>query len=495
LLSDRYQTRSVIDIGSNSIRLVIFDISAGYPHPIYNERVFCALGAGVGIDGKLAPDTIDMALAAIVRFARVVDEADAGPLRIFATSAVRDASNGDDLVAAVLSRTGTSVDVITGNDEARLAAHAVGHGLNQPDCLVADLGGGSLELARLSGGQVKDVVSLPVGVVRLTAKTGGDMKAMRTEVGRRVENLDWLRKVRKQEIIPLGGAFRAFARLNIAETRHPLGIVHGYSLPAPTARKSLQVLAGMGERSLSTLDGVSSKRRAALPLTAMILETLMDRTGAPGLTFSAAGVREGYVLKIMKNSQKTDDPLVAGVRDFAARQARFGDTSDDLMTWLSSLFAQNKESRTRLQLAACALSDIAWREHPDYRARYAFDRAIQHPFLGLFHADRAFIALAIYIRYGGRADADEIAAFAPLYSKRAVRRAEILGLALRLAYRISGGNPALLGQSRLKVANRTLSIKLPANGGAPDMSAIRTLHKRICDARKLKPGPIAAAGG
>ena len=483
----------MVDIGSNSIRLVVFDVSAGYPHPVYNERVFCALGAGVGKHGLLADGTIDDALTSIVRFARIVQETEAGPLYVFATSAVRDATNGSTLTSAVLSRTGAEVDVISGKDEARLSANAVRYGLNLQDGLVADLGGGSLELARLEKGNITEAASLPLGIVRLTARMEGNTTRMRDEIENEMDGIRWLKQSRGLPLVPLGGAFRAFARLNIAESRHPLSIIHGYTLAPTVIRDRIDLLADMSARSLSTLGSVPSRRRASLRLSSMILEKLMERMTPSAATFAAVGVREGYVFSQMSAKDIARDPLTAGAREIARRESRYGDTTDAFLNWITPLMPRKKMSRARLQQAVCALADMAWREHPDYRAAYAFDRSIQFPFLGVSHTERAFIALALYIRYGGRPEDRTVTAYRPLLSKRAIRRAEVLGLALRLAYRISSGNPALLMQSSVFVRDGKLSLLLPPNGAAPDAAHIQSTVKRLSAARGMKQGPVRAA--
>jgi len=492
-LSDRIKPYSVVDIGSNSIRLVIFDVAAGYPHPVYNERVFCALGAGVGKHGHLPDETIADTLTAIVRFSRIVQEAGAGPLYAFATSAVRDATNGGTLTAAVLSQTGCEVDVISGKDEARLSADAVRYGLNLQDGIVADLGGGSLELALLKKGSVAHATSLPLGIVRLMARFDGDMSKMGDEIARQVDSIGWLKQKRGGNLVPLGGAFRAFARLNIVENRHPLNIIHGYTAAPSVIRNRIDLLTGMNERSLGSLTSVTSRRRQSLPLTSMILKTLTDKTSPSAVAFAAVGVREGYVFSQMPSRKIADDPLVSGAREIARSDSRYGDTSRALMDWIAPLLPPKKTARTRLQRTVCALADMAWREHPDYRASHAFDRSIQFPFLGISHTERAFVALSLYLRYGGRPEDGIVTPYRPLLSKRAVRRAEVLGLALRLAYRISSGNPALLMQSSLSVKDGRLAVTLPPNGAAPDDSRIATTIKRLCAASSLKPGTVQAA--
>lgn len=481
---------AVIDIGSNSIRLVIFDVSAGYPHPRYNERVFCALGSDVGTAGRLPRDSIDAALSSIVRFVEVVNRSGTDRLKAFATSAVRDAENGRALVSAVRERTGCEVDVVEGDDEARLSAKGVLHGLHARDGIVADLGGGSLELARLRDGDICEAVSIPIGTMRLMAKSMGDLGSMAREVAFRLDKLHWLESCPKRTLYPIGGAWRAFARLRIAESGYPLKIIHGYTVPAPAAREMAQLLAGLGERSLARMTDIAAKRRPTMPLTGLIMRELIDRMRPGEVTFSATGIREGYTYACLPEDAVARDPLIAGADALAARENHSGDATSALMAWMAPLLPPEKPARERLQRAVCALSNMAWREHPDYRAAYAFERSIQHPFLGIAHGDRAFIGVSLYLRYGGKLEDARIAPYLELLSKRAVRRAAVLGHALRLGYLISGGSPELLRQAGLEVHKGKISMQLPGNGAAPDPGRVEREFERLCAAHRHRVGAV-----
>ena len=486
------KSRSVamIDIGSNSIRLVIFDVSAGYPHPLYNERVFCALGTDVGTTGRLPRDSIDAALAAVVRFVEVARRSGTGHLKAFATSAVRDAENGRALASAIRARTGCEVDVIDGGDEARLSAKGVLHGLHARDGIVADLGGGSLELARLRDGEVCEAVSVPIGTMRLMAKTSGDLGDMSREVASRLDELNWLGSCPRRTLYPIGGAWRAFARLRIAESGYPLKIIHGYTVPTHTARETAQLLAGLSERSLARMADVAAKRRPTMPLTGLIMRELIDRMRPGEVTFSATGIREGYVYACLPEDAVARDPLIAGADALAARENHSGDATNALIEWMAPLLPTEKPARERLQRTVCALSNMAWREHPDYRASYAFERSIQYPFLGVAHEDRAFIGLSLYIRYGGKLEDVRVAPYLELLSKRAVRRAAVLGHALRLGYLISGGSPELLRQASLEVHKGEISMRLPGNGAAPDPGRVEREFERLCVAQRQRAGAV-----
>ena len=433
---------------------------------------------------------MDRALAAIMRFSQLAVSNGVDRLEAFATSAVRDATNGGELLTAIQSMTGCPIKVLDGQEEALLSAQALQHGLHVEDGIIADLGGGSLELAALHHGEVKQMISLPLGTMRLQAKMSGDMAKMKKEICATLDEIDWLGKYAGKTLFPIGGAWRAFARLKIKESGYPLDIIHGYTVPVDSAVETATLLMDLPKKSLADLENVVRQRRMSMPLTGLLLNELINRTKPSTVTFSAVGVREGYVYGHMPRDQIADDPLAAATSAFAEREGRFSKTDEALLQWLSPVLSVENRRRRRLQLAVCALSDIAWRDHPDYRASFAFDRTIEYPFFGIDHMERAFIALTIYLRYGGKSSDKRVSHIGSLLSKRAIRRAETLGFGLRLAYRISGGNPGLLEQSRLEIKNEKLSLILPGGGAAPMHERVARSFEHLCQARKIKMGPI-----
>lgn len=436
---------------------------------------------------------MERAVAAITRFSHLALSNGVDRLEAFATSAVRDAANGDDLIAAIHSVTGCTVKILDGQQEAALSAQALQRGLHVEDGIIADLGGGSLELAALRQGAVDRMVSLPLGTMRLQARLSGDMAKMNEEISTALDGVDWLGKYAGKTLFPIGGAWRAFARLKIKDSDYPLDIIHGYTIPADAAAETAKLLTGLSRQSLMGLESVVRQRRMSMPLTGLLLQELIGRTQPATVTFSAVGVREGYVYGHMPGDRIADDPLVAAAAAFSEREGRFSDTAEALLDWLSPVISAENRRRRRLQFAVCALSDIAWRDHPDYRASFAFDRTIEYPFFGIDHTERAFIALAVYLRYGGKPSDARVARIGSLLSKRAIRRAETLGFGLRLAYRISAGNPALLEQARLEVKDERLSLVLPGGGAAPMQERVRRSFERLCHARKIKMGSITEA--
>ena len=433
---------------------------------------------------------MDHAVTAIVRFCRLARSNGVSRLEAFATSAVRDASNGGEMISAIHSMTGVEVSILDGQMEAQLSADALRRGLYIENGIIADLGGGSLELAVLRDGKTREMISLPLGTVRLQSRLKGDMKKMRETIAAELDSVKWLGDHAGNGLFPIGGAWRAFARLKIQDSDYPLDIIHGYTVQTASALETASLLTGFSKQSLMGLDSVVSQRRLSLPLAGLLLKELIDRSRPGEITFSAVGAREGYVYQHMAPDRVADDPLVAAAAAFALRDGRFGNAAEGLLQWLSPVVPTGNRRRRRLQFAVCAISDMAWREHPDYRASFAFDRTIQYPFFGITHTERAFLALAVYLRYGGKSADARVAHIGSLLSKRAIRRAETLGYGLRLAYRISGGNPDFLDQSELVIKNERLSLNLPGGGSAPGHERVKRTFERLCQSCRIKIGSI-----
>ena len=450
----------VVDIGSNSIRLVVFDAAKRAPQPVFNEKILCGLGRGLQRTGELDPEGVGLALDNLARFAGLARAMGVGELTFIATAAVRDARNGPAFVEAAEARIGAAIQVLSGADEARLAALGVVAGIPDAEGLAGDLGGGSLELVRLSRARVGAHATLPLGPLRLRELGGRDR--VREAIDRHVGALDWLGDIRGKAFYAVGGAWRALARVHMAHAGYPLHVIHHYTLKRARAEEFCDLVAGLSRDSLERVPDVSRKRIDTLPLAALVLSRVLKAARPAELVFAATGLREGCVFSKLPPAERRRDPLIEACADIARTSARFAVDGHSLMAWVSPLFRRAPSRDARLRLAACALSDIAWREHPDYRAEIAFLRTLRIPFTGIDHAGRAFVALAIHTRYEGRADGTVTGPAWQLLDEDRVRQAQILGLALRLAYTLSAGAPAILRVVRLGLDRGALELSAPA---------------------------------
>lgn len=467
---------AVVDIGSNTIRLAVFDRLENTLAPLHNERVFCALGRGLAAGGPGAASRLDPAAAAdalraVTRFARLARTLGVRDVDLIATAAVREASDGKRLVRDIEKACGERVRVLDGREEARLAALGVAAGTPKATGIVGDLGGGSLELVEIDHGRTGRHATLPLGTLRMAGAFETDPKGAAARLREALAGVEWLAgKPRAHFFYPVGGTWRALARLHIERSGHPLHVIHAYTLRAGVAAKFAGEVRGLRPAALEAAPGINRRRARHLPYGALLLEEVLRATRARRVRFCSTGVREGVVHERAPERERPEDALLAAAEALGHREARFPEFAETLFEWLSPL--AGKRRWRRLARAACHLADVAWREHPDYRAEQGLLRVVRHNYLAAEHGERAFLGLAVFARYGGGGGgrggngngADTAKRLWPLVSEGGRRRAEAVGCAMRLAYRLSAGSAGLLAGTRLKYRPERLVLEL--GGGA-----------------------------
>jgi exopolyphosphatase/guanosine-5'-triphosphate,3'-diphosphate pyrophosphatase len=463
----------IIDIGSNSIRLVVYDGLARTPMPIFNEKAVCALGQGLETSGCLNPEGVPEALAVLGRFVRLARAMRVDALDVLATAAVRDAQDGAIFVKAVERRCGITVTVLSGEEEARLAAMGVLCGTPDADGAVADLGGGSLELVAVDRGRFAGPhATMPLGVLRLTEASEGDRARAEQLVAAHLAGIDWWGWAAGRSLYAVGGAWRSLARLCLTQTAHPLHVLDNFTLEADEALRLIDLISRQSRKSLEKIAGLSRKRAPHLPIAAMLLEKVIEFCRPQRLIFSVYGMREGQFYKRLPLDMQLKDPLISSCVGLANTAGRFPEHGEEMVNWTAPLFSLETAEQARLRYAACLLGDVFWNEHPDYRAEQGFLRVFRLPFMGLGHQDRAFLALTVYARYDGSGDLQEAADAGRLLPEDEQRRARVLGLALRLGHSLTGGVPGILPTTRLTAAGEGLILEVPRDDPAfgPDIS-------------------------
>jgi exopolyphosphatase / guanosine-5'-triphosphate,3'-diphosphate pyrophosphatase len=453
---------AVVDIGSNSLRLVVYDGVRRSPRTLFNEKVMCGLGRSIETTGRLDPGGVELARANLARFVALARGISVKRLDVIATAAVRDASDGRAFVAEVEKRHKLKVKVLAGAEEGRLSASGVVAGIPEARGVAGDLGGGSVELVPLAGGQVGAAATLPIGPLRLQPHAGDDRK-LREVIDKQLASVPWLNApVDGGAFYAVGGAWRALARIHMEQTRYPLHIIQHYTVPRGEADDFLDVIARLSKKSLEKMTTVSRKRLDVVPIAARVLQRLLRRVSPKSLVFSAFGLREGHIYNLLNEAEQRADPLLTACRDIAEASRRFGADGGELFEWTTPLFAGEGAEQRRLRHAAALLGDIAWREHPDYRADQALRSVLYMPVAGLDHRERAYLAGAIYARYGGNENGASV--LDRLLDEEARVQARITGLALRLGYTLSGGVPGGLSRSKLALDGNALVLSL--NGAA-----------------------------
>lgn len=452
---------AVIDIGSNSVRLVVYEDALRAPSPVFNEKVLCGLARGLDKTGRLAEDRIQLALTSLRRFRALIDAMGVDRIDAVATAAVRDAENGPEFVETVEGECGFKVRVLRGEDEGRLSALGLLSGIPEADGVVGDLGGGSLELVSVSDGQPHQAVTLPLGPLRLVDAADGDLDAAKRIVDDAIDGIDWLGVGRGKRFYPIGGAWRMLARVHMAKTHYPLHVIHQYSIPGAEATEFAQFVARLGKDTLRKVSGVSRKRIENVPYAAYLLEKVIAATGAESIVFSAYGLREGCLYDRLSAAERRVDPLIARCQLEASRMGRVTADGETLFDWIGPIFSGETPRLRQLRLAACHLADIGWSEHPDYRADMVLARILHHPGVGTDHGGRAFMALAVASRHAAIDPRLLKREMGDLLSNEEASRARAIGLAMRLAYTFSGGVIALLQQARLERTGDRITLLLP----------------------------------
>lgn len=468
----------IIDIGSNSIRLVVYDGPARIPAILFNEKVMAGLGRGLATDGALDAGSIERAMGALARFARLATQMQVASLRIVATAAVRDASNGPEFLAR-LNKAKLEVELLSGADEAAMAGYGVLAGIPEGEGIVGDLGGGSLELVRIGGGEVHERASFPLGVLRIAAIREKGPRALDHAVAKLIAKSGWDRIGRATPFYLVGGSWRALARLDMQLRDFPLPIVHHYRMPPDEAKHLVRVLARIDRKRLREIVGLSSARIPTLADAAALLAVVVRQLGSSELVVSAYGLREGLLHQSLEPDVRVQDPLICATREEGIRQGRFPEHGDLLDRWIAPLFAAEDAEHARLRHAACLLADVGWRAHPEFRAERGLETALHGNWVGVDARGRAMMGHALFASFGG---AGEPAIVKRLLCAEDSARAERWGLAMRLGQRLSGGVAEALESSRLSRGGGSVILHLASRDHALYGEAVERRHKAVAAA-------------
>lgn len=452
--------RAVIDIGSNTVRLVVYGGPPRAPVPLFNEKVTAGLGRGVVDGGRIDADSMATALRSLARFAALTRLMAPVELRVAATAAVRDAANGHEFLAKVRAL-GLAAELLSGEEEANAAGFGVISTNPGASGLVADLGGGSLELVRIERDEVHERVSLPLGAMRVAAVRAGGSGKLRRLVGELCAQHGWLKQVRGQRLYLVGGAWRALARVHLERAAWPLRVLDNYTFPATDARELKDHVRVLGLAQLVAIPGVKAARAPQLDDAAALLTALTSVIGPDQVTVSAAGLREGLLFQALAPAQRRKDPLIEGLRHAIGGQLQRSGQDAALLAWSDGAFPDETAADRRLRHAACLIAGTGWASNPEFRALDAEDMALHGSWLGLTHSDRAVIAMALHIGLGG-APASPPALLAQLAESSRLERARRWGLALRLAHRIGAGAVLAVEALPLELASDgALVLRLP----------------------------------
>ena len=474
---------AIIDIGSNSVRLVVYAGAPRIPAIIFNEKVMAGLGKGLNGSGALSEGSQKRALAAMERFYILLQQMEVSDVRVVATAAVRDASNGEAFLDAVRV-IGFAPEILSGEREGLMAGQGVLSAIPDADGLAGDLGGGSLELADLGDGIVRRSASTRLGVLRLAPIAAKGEAPFRRTVRDALTKTGFKGMGQGRPFYLVGGSWRALAKLDMAVTDYPLPITHQYWMQPERPAELLELIAALDPKDLKAI--VGSSRAGTLMEATMLLRLLAEELRPSHLILSSFGIREGLLYDRLDDKTRARDPLIDAAREAGRGLGRFQEHGKLLDRWIASALPEEDPVLARLRLGSCVLSDIAWRAHPDFRAERGVDMALHGNWVGIDAPGRVMIAQALFCNFAGSGSfADQYPA--ELCTPEELDRASCWGHAMRLAQRLSGGAAQALENSRLELEGDALRLSLPADQQALFGEAVDKRFRNLASAMRLRP--------
>ncbi|MGV1870188.1 exopolyphosphatase [Agrobacterium rosae] len=449
---------SVIDIGSNSVRLVVYEGLSRAPAVLFNEKVLCGLGKGLALTGRMDEEGVTRALAALRRFHALSEQAQATQLYVLATAAAREASNGPDFIRDAEAILGCEIEVLSGEKEALYSAYGVISGFHDADGIAGDLGGGSLELIDIKGKTCGEGITLPLGGLRLSEYSGGSIEKATSFTKKQVKTAKLLAKGEGRTFYAVGGTWRNIAKLHMEITGYPLHMMQGYELPLADMLSFLDEVIASKDSKDPAWQAVSKNRRTLLPFGAVAMREVLETMKPAKIAFSAQGVREGYLYSLLPEAEQNADPLLVVADELAILRARSPEHARELADWSGRtvpIFGIDETpDEARYRQAACLLADISWRAHPDYRGLQALNIIAHSSFIAITHPGRAYIALANYYRFEGLNDNGTTEHLTAIAGERMQVLAKLLGGLLRVVYLFSASMPGVVDHLKFRRSER-----------------------------------------
>ncbi|MCA0278056.1 MAG: exopolyphosphatase [Proteobacteria bacterium] len=468
-LKDR-RPLSIIDIGSNSIRLVVYEGLARSPTLLFNEKMLAGLGRGIVSTGKLDPEGVTRSMEEFRRFRALSEQAGADKMYVLATAAAREAVNGPDFIHRAEEVLGTEIRVLTGREEAYFSALGVISGFHPADGIAGDLGGGSLELVDVKGEEIGEGITLPLGGLRLQDMAKSSPVQAAKIAHSELARAKLLKGGQGRTFYAVGGTWRNLARLHMNATNYPLEVMHHYPMDPATLVPFLKQVARGDIEKVKGIEGVSKNRRTLLPYGAVVLLEIIAAMQPSQIVVSALGVREGFLYSLLEDDERRGDPLISAAEELALLRARSVRHAHELTEWTKQSFAafgiEETEEESRYRHAACLLADIGWRAHPEYRGRQSLNIIAHASFIGVDHPGRAFLALANLFRHDGVFNDSYAPELKELATPRYLERARILGAMMRVVYLLTASMPGVMPKLRWEDrGGGVLALVIPSEFG------------------------------
>jgi len=484
----------VIDIGSNSVRLVVFDGAARSPAYFYNEKVLCGLGRDIAQTGLLHTDGRTRALRALDRFKAICDQIDVQSLTAVATAAVREANDGPAFCAEVKQRTGIDITIASGLEEARLSAQGVLLGWPTAQGLVCDIGGASMELAEVADGAVGRRETSPLGPLKLANVTGGEAGLL-AHIDQEITTLKSKIDGPYERLFLVGGSFRAIAGIDMARRNYPLDVLHEYKTAPDDLLETLKWIIAAETHEIESHSSASPERLKLVPVAARVLKSLMRAYAPKGIAISSYGLREGMLYERMPLDLRKRDPLIEACKWMEHTNARFPGFGAAMAQWVMQVIPNPSPKRARLIDAAALLHDVSWRANPGFRAEVCFDNATRANMGGLDHIERVFLGMALLHRYKNNGKMGRYQKLGAILTDEQRQAALVVGYTMRLGAALAGGSTKVLQATRLTLTEHSIELSIPANlqqlNGEAVTERFETLATALCRKPIINCPPIS----
>jgi exopolyphosphatase/guanosine-5'-triphosphate,3'-diphosphate pyrophosphatase len=494
----RHQVTGIIDIGSNTVRLSVYQLGENGAYRVVDQGRWAArLSQRMGSDGTL-PDEVVNELAEVLRhYGRICEKHGASRVRAVATAAIRQAANRDDVIRQLQEATGITVDILSGEDEARIGSAAVLNSLTVANGFVIDIGGGSTEVTLIRDRKVVSAVSFPIGCVNTSARhhlgggpvPRGKLADIQIEVKQLLDGETWITEHPGLPLIGLGGTVRAIAKLRQRESGYPFPLLHGYGLAAEEIDATLNDLSALSLEQRRKKPGLSKDRGDVIVPGLAILLGVIQQTRCSGLVVSGTGLRDGLFYETCLPHLRLafgEDVLEESIRNLNALYPTAPHGHLEQVRRLAvSMYdrlrseADFPEGSRRLLDAAARLFRIGAVVDYNDCAEHTFYMLMHTHWNGLSHREM-IITAAIASYTGANALRRKLAPYRPMLREGDAEAIAKLGTLLQLACALDRSESQAISSLELRIKGSKLQLIAQADHSLPvETTEIESMAKEF----------------
>ena len=451
---------AIIDIGSDTVRFQIFENFKDNQVAIFNKKITCGLGKDLIKNNKLNKDSIKKAMNALYYIKELIDSSKIKNYEIFATEAVRVAKNRDAFIADAENILKKKIHVLTGDEEAKFSAMGCIVGLKKSNGLVADLGGGSLELAEVKKKEIMNTLSLPLGVHRAKSKNNKIIDKFKSSL----QNTEWLNENKFKRVILTGGTWRALVKLYFDKYNYPLKVIHHFKPDFDNFVLMLEEVSNFKKKDLLQYSLITKDKTPFIRYAATVALEIINKASAKQVVISYTAIREGYISDKIKLNYK-NDPLeyqslkVAAIaNELNSRAVNF----ENIKLFTNNFFKKRSYLNKRIRESAANYITTGDSIARDERGLFVFKQIIKSEILKFSHSDRVMLATIIFVFHNG-INYNEIKDYRKIINKNKLLSSIELGLFLRIVYEIGQLSNFNYSNISIYVKDSNLIFSIPKN--------------------------------